>query len=264
MPNDALCMSKMNVGLGRKQPWMHDSIIPLDNPFGLSRWIQSFNYPPCLPEDHPHKKFEGQPKGMCVIAQEHGYAVDLDGGKRMIRDCMQYISCNACKVKSNQSESKEVNSKESESKDENGHADTCCLWCLLSMQEDFRRQKCLIQSVHSASHSSLFLYIIILFITYGQAIEEGSNGSDIFHLLPKFYPKLNPLKYLWGWLKHCFWEHSNRKLTFAKSLVPTSLNACPLVTIRHFFCHSECYINIYSLGATELAAKYAVKKYKSH
>jgi hypothetical protein len=30
-----------------------------------------------------------------------------------------------------------------------------------------------------------------------------------------------------------------------------------------FHC-SECYINVYSLGATGLAAEYAVKKYKSY
>jgi hypothetical protein len=168
---------------------------------------------------------------MHVITQECGYAVDLDGGKRMIGDHMRCKSRNACKVKSNQPESKEVNSEESESKDEDGCANACCLRRLLSMQEDFRRQKCLIQLVHSAPHSSLFLHIVILFITYGQAIKEGSNGSNIFHLLPKFHPELNPLEYLWGWSKHYFWEHSNGKLAFAKSLVPTSLDACPLVTI---------------------------------
>jgi transposase len=241
---------------------MHNTIIPLDNPFGLGGRVQSFNYPPCLPEDHPHKKFQGQPKGMRVIAQERGYAVDLDDGKRMIGDCMRCKSRNTCKVKGNQPEYKEVNSEESESEDEDGRADTCCLRRLLSMQEDFRGQKCLIQMVRSAPHSSLFLHFI-LFIT-GQAIEEGSNGSDVFHLLPKFHPELNPLEYLWGWSKRYFRERSNGKLALAKSLVPTSLNTCPLVTIRRFFRRSERYINVYSLGATGLAAEYAVKKYKSH
>jgi hypothetical protein len=149
----------------------------------------------------------------------------------MIGDCMQCKSCNAHKVKSNQAESKKVNSKESESKDEDGCANACCLWHLLSVQEDFRRQKCLIQLVHSAPHSSLFLHIVILFVTYHRAIKEGSNGSDVFHLLPKFHPELNPLEYLWSWPKCYFQECSNGKLTFAKSLVPTSLDACPLVTI---------------------------------
>jgi hypothetical protein len=113
--------------------------------------------------------------------------------------------------------------------------------------------------------SSLFsILTYILFITYGQAIEEGSNESDVFHLLPKFHPELNPLEYLWGWSKHYFRECSNGKFDFAKCLVPTSLNACPLVTIRRFFRRSERYISVYSLGATGIAAEYAVKKYKSH
>ncbi len=106
-------------------------------------------------------------------------------------------------------------------------------------------------------------HIFICFITYGQAI-EGSDGSDVFHLLPKFHPELNPLEYLWGWSKRYFQEHSNRNLGFAKSLVPTSLDVCPLVTIRCFFRRSEHYISVYSLGATGLSAEYAVKKYKSH
>ncbi len=150
MADDTLGVSKMNVGPGGKQPRMHDTHIPVDNPFGLGGHVQSFNYPPCLPEDHPHKKFEGQPKGMHVIAQERGYPVDLKGGKRMVGDCMQCKARSTHKVKYNQSESKEVNSEESESEDEDGHTNTCCLQCLLSMQKDFQGQKCLIQLVRSA------------------------------------------------------------------------------------------------------------------
>ena len=264
MPDDALCASKMNVGPGGKQPQMHNTTIPLDNPFGLGGRVQSLNYPPCLPEDHPHKKFEGQPKGMRAIAEERGYAVDLDGSKRLIGDCMQCKSRNTRKVKRTQPESKEVNSEESESEDEDGRTNTCCLRHLLSMQEDFRGQKCLIELVRSAPHSSPFLHIFIHFITYGQTIEEGSDGSDVFHLLPKFHPELNPMEYLWGWSKRYFRERSNGKFSFAKSLVPISLDACPLVTIRRFFRHSERYISVYSLGATGIAAEYAVEKYKSH
>jgi hypothetical protein len=112
------------------------------------------------------------------------------------------------------------------------------------------------------SFFSILTYI--LFITYSQAIKKGSDGSHVFHLLPKFHPKLNPLEYLWGWLKHYFQKCSNGRFDIAKCLIPTSLNACPLVTIQCFFRHSEHYINVYLLRATGLAAEYAVKKYKSH
>jgi hypothetical protein len=196
MPDDALCTSKINVGLGGKQPHMCNMIIPLDNPFGLCGHVQTLNYPPCLLDNHPYKKFEGKPKGMCVIAEERGYAVELDGGKRMVGDCMQCKLRNTRKVKCNKSESKEVNSEESEDKDEGRCANTCCLQHLLSMQEDFREQRCLIQLVCSAPCSSSFSHILHILISYDQAIEEGSNGSDVFHLLPKFHPKLNPLEYL--------------------------------------------------------------------
>jgi hypothetical protein len=201
MPEDALCASKMNVGPGGKQPQMHNTVIPLDNPFGLGGHIQSLNYPPCLPDDHPHKKFEGQPKGMHLIAEEHRYAVELNGGRRMVGDCTKCKLSNSHKVKCNKAESKEVNSKESKSEDEDAHTTSCCLWLLLLMQKDFQGQKCLIQLVHSNPYSSPFLHILLLFISYGQAIEEGLDGSDFFHLLPKFHPELNPLEYLWGWSK---------------------------------------------------------------
>jgi len=264
MPDDALCASKMNVGPGGKQPHMRNTIIPLENPFGLGGRIQSLNYPPGLPEDHPQKKFEGKPKGMRVIVEERGYAVELDGGKRMVGDCTRCKLRNTRKVKCNKPESKEVNSEESESEDEDRRANTCCLRRLLSMQEDFREQKCLIELVRSAPCSSPFSHILHIFISYDQAVEEGSDGSDVFHLLPKFHPELNPLEYLWGWSKRYFRERSNGKFGFGKSLVPISLDACPLVTIRRFFRRSERYISVYSLGATGLAAEYAVKKYRSH
>ena len=164
MPDDALCVSKVNVGLSGKQPQMHNTSIPFDNPSGLGRHIQSLNYPPCLPEDHPHKKFEGQPKGMRVIVEECGYVVELKGGKQMVGDCMRCKLHNSRKVKCDKLESKEVNSEDSESEDEGTRTNTCSFRHLLSMQEDFRGQKCLIQLVCSESvpHSSPFLHIFCL------------------------------------------------------------------------------------------------------
>jgi hypothetical protein len=97
-----------------------------------------------------------------------------------------------------------------------------------------------------------------------QAIEEDSDACDVFHLLPKFHPELNPMEYWWGWSKRYFRERSTGRLDLARSLVPTSLDACPLPTIRRFFRRSERYMSVYSLGATGVAAEFAVKKYKSH
>jgi hypothetical protein len=108
-----------------------------------------------------------------------------------------------------------------------------------------------------------FLTCLIRANNIDQAI-EGSDGNDVFHLLPKFHPELNPIEYWWGWSKCYFQEHLTGNFVSAKSLVPKSLDACPLITIRHFFCRADWYANVYSLGATGIAAEYAVKKYKSH
>ncbi|KAI0027233.1 hypothetical protein K488DRAFT_22882, partial [Vararia minispora EC-137] len=86
----------------------------------------------------------------------------------------------------------------------------------------------------------------------------------ICHFLPKFHLEINPKGYYWGWTKHYFRERSNGKFAHAKKVLIEALNACPLLTIRHFFCHVEQYINVYMLGVTGVAAEYAVKKYKSH
>ena len=79
----------------------------------------------------------------------------------MVGDCMRCKLHNSRKVKCDKLESKEVNSEDSESEDEGVCTNTCCLRRLLSMQEDFQGQKCLIQLVCSESvpHSSPFLHI---------------------------------------------------------------------------------------------------------
>jgi hypothetical protein len=109
----------------------------------------------------------------------------------------------------------------------------------------------------------MFSHVLSGLITHNQAI-EGGDGNDVFHLLPKFHPELNPMEYWWGWSKRYFRERSTGNFKFSKSLVPRSLDACPLVTIRRFFRRADRYMNIYSLGATGVVAEYAAKKYKSH
>ena len=93
MPDDALSTTYMNVGPGRSQPHMRDTIIPMDNPFGHGGKVQSLVYPAHLPDDHEHKDYAGKPKGMKVVLDERGYNVDGGRGqKRMIGDCQ------TCKV----------------------------------------------------------------------------------------------------------------------------------------------------------------------
>jgi hypothetical protein len=86
MANDALCMSKLNVGPGGKQPCMCNTTIPYNNQFGCEGQLQFPNYPNALPDDHPLKKLEGQPKGMRTITKEQGYVNDSKG-KLLVGDC---------------------------------------------------------------------------------------------------------------------------------------------------------------------------------
>jgi hypothetical protein len=148
MADDALCVSKMNVGPGGKQPNMRDSVIPVSNPFGYGGQVQSLVYPNALPNDHPHKKFEGKPKGMRVVAEERGYLTGPEG-KRLVGDCVRCKAQRARKFRVDNNDQKDVDSEESESESEDNRPDTCCLRRLLSMQDDFRAQKCLIQLVRS-------------------------------------------------------------------------------------------------------------------
>ena len=73
-----------------------------------------------------------------------------------------------------------------------------------------------------------------MFLFY-QIIEEA---NDIAHFLPKFYPKMNPIEYFWGWVKCYFHECSNRNFQAGKLLLWEALAACPQITIRCFFRHA--------------------------
>ena len=94
-----------------------------------------------------------------------------------------------------------------------------------------------------------------------QVVEEA---GDVCHFLPKFHPEMNPIEYFWGWTKRYFRERSNGNFQKGKALLQESLNACPLVTIWHFFRQVQRYMSVYELGATGISAEYAVRKYKSH
>ena len=162
MPDDALMASKMNLGPGRKQPLMRDSIIPPNNPFGHGGQMQAMNYPHYLPEDHPHKEFASKPKGMRVIAEERGYTADPSGNP-LIGDCAQCKARRARKVKIEDSRNVDTDSEESDSEEEDNRSNTCCLWQLLFTQEDFQMQKCLIQQV------SVFVRAFLIRVNHTQS-----------------------------------------------------------------------------------------------
>ena len=49
---------------------MHDTVIPLTNPFGKGGQIQKMQFDDILPDNDPNKQYQGQPKGIRVILTE--------------------------------------------------------------------------------------------------------------------------------------------------------------------------------------------------
>ncbi|TFY55036.1 hypothetical protein EVG20_g9466 [Dentipellis fragilis] len=238
----------MNVKPGGQQPHMHDTIIPLDNAFGYAGQQQSFDFPSHLPEGHPDKSFEGKPKGMKQVLLERGYtsqSLGFKGKKKLIGECAACKGRKARKVQSaddeagTRAEDDYVDSEESEEDEEDDAPTTCCMRRILSLQDDFLKQKSLLEIV----------------------IEKE---NDVCHFLPKFHPEINPIEYYWGWVKRYYRERTNGNFQHAKKLLNESLEACLLITMRCFFRRVQRYMSVYDLGATGIAAEYAVKKYASH
>jgi len=250
MSKDAHSVTKMNVSPGGKQPNMHNTIIPHNNPFGYGGQPQSLVFPLNLPDDHPYKSHQGKPKGMQVVLEECGY-LGL-GRKKLVGDCEK---CKWCKAWKPQVTDVTANSEDSEIEEEEEQTD-CCMRRIIALQEDFQHQKCLLQIV-----SKTFDLAFPQSNRQAQVVEEA---GDVCHFLPKFHPEMNPIEYFWGWTKRYFRKHSNGNFQKGKALLQEALDACPLVTIQRFFRRVQRYMSVYKLGATGISAEYAVKKYKSH
>ena len=114
----------------------------------------------------------------------------------------------------------------------------CCMYQVLSPQDDFLTEKPLIQSIiEAAGHVCLFL--------------------------PRFHCELNAIEMLWGYAKYCelissiscvqhayfpcsgFRNSTDGRFPTAKLLVPQCLDLCPLITIRCFFQKTWRYMDAY-------------------
>ncbi|KAJ7922645.1 hypothetical protein B0H13DRAFT_2655599 [Mycena leptocephala] len=159
LAKNALTVTKMNVNPGGKVPEMQDTKLVFDNP---------------LPDNHPHKKFEGQPKGMKVILAERGYTTNTNG-KPLIGECKACKVSKACKPHldgaSTDEEAEMYGGDDNDSEEEEERPVDCCMQRLLSRQADFAGEK-----------SQLELLI------------EAVPGM-FCHLLPKFHPEMNPIEY---------------------------------------------------------------------
>ncbi|KIM29215.1 hypothetical protein M408DRAFT_35243, partial [Serendipita vermifera MAFF 305830] len=253
MPPDALHVLRMNIGPGGAQSHMRDTLIPSDNPNGLGGTAQAMQFPESLPENDPHKEFEGKPKGIRRVLEERGLvSLERDPKKRGIKVLNQagdriIGQCKMCKDKKARKPPPDINANslelnantpsESESDDE-GRVD-CCMSRMLSQQGDFKGQMSMLEQViTNAGHQCIFL--------------------------PKFHCELNPIEYYWGWVKRRFRERCNGQFDASKKLLTDSLDACPGEVIRRFIRRADRYASVYRLGATGPLADFAVRKYRSH
>jgi hypothetical protein len=187
---DALCARRMNVKPGGKQPVMHDTTIPLDNPH-----LQLRGQPQKLifdENDAPTPELIGQPKGMARVLQERGLLRPRLPG-----------TCADCRLSEAKRLKKEMEARLNTEQDGDVqephepvdpanypqtvdpsltscrpiHSRTdCCMTRILSLQTDFASEKSQIEAViEAAGHRCLFL--------------------------PKFHCELNPIEMYWGWSK---------------------------------------------------------------
>jgi hypothetical protein len=116
-------------------------------------------------------------------------------------------------------------------------SETCCMRQVLALQDDFRREKSMIQKF----------------------IEERGHNC---YFLPKYHREFNPIDIYWAWVKRReFFIHAMPSLSIylhlgfrcladgtfqtAKVLLPEILDSCPVKTIRAFFCKTWRYMDGY-------------------
>ncbi|KAF8912422.1 hypothetical protein CPB85DRAFT_1375741 [Mucidula mucida] len=197
LAKNALSAQKLNIGPGGKNmPHMHNTVIPMDNPFGKGGQTQKMQFNDILPNDHPFKKYKGQLKGLCVLAEERGYMLN-NKGKHLIGECADCKHKKSCKPHLDNLTEEELRrikgDNENDSDKEEERAVDCCLKRLILMQADFQNQKSMLQ-------------IIV------------KEVGDVCHFLLKFHPELNPIEYYWGWTKYYFQEPSTGNFAHAQSL----------------------------------------------
>lgn len=260
LAHDALNVNNMNVGPGGKQRRLHDTFIPRNNPH---EHLRGAHQTMVFPADHPDPALRGQPKGMRVVLQERGL-LDSNGrdslGKRLLGECK---ACEARKARkphltgptSAELEADMGSDDDAGSDDDDAGSSSCCLKRLLSQQEDFLAEKSELWKVRA-------LRVLSPAVHSTTQLLQHHESECLF--LPKFHPELNPIELVWGWSKRYFRERSTGSFKDAQRLVPESLDACPLSTIRRFFRRVQRYMDVYRLGAKGILAEYAVKKYRSH
>jgi hypothetical protein len=194
---DALNSNAMNVNPGGKQKKMQDTIIPLNNPDpvpgeeDMCGQIQHM----CFPDDHEDPKLRGQQKGFRVILMEQKSVWDKYTAICKAHSMKIVGKCGSCTKSQVHKDTERCVAQVEEMgpqedtipMDEKTVLETaappaavdewCCMYRVLSLQEDFLTEKPLIQSaIKKAGHVCLFLL--------------------------RFHCELNPIEMLWGYGKY--------------------------------------------------------------
>ena len=194
--DNALNINNMNINPGGRQRKLRDTVIPLSNPDPVHGkedtrgQVQHMTFP----DDHPDLKLRGQAKGVKVALQERKSVWDKYTTICQERCTKVVGKCASC-MKSQTRKDAEQHVAFAEATGDSGTAtaedmavaDTeiqstpddewCCMHRVLALQDDFRSEKPLLQSIiEDAGHICLFL--------------------------PRFHCELNPIEMLWGYGKY--------------------------------------------------------------
>ncbi|EGO18931.1 hypothetical protein SERLADRAFT_443479 [Serpula lacrymans var. lacrymans S7.9] len=255
LAHDALNVNNMNINTGGKQRSLRTTIIPLNNPPPLPGKDDTRGRPQSMvfPADHPNEELRNKPKGMQVVLQEHESVWDeLMKRSKAGKPVGKCKECKMSEVKKDAArrvaEAEAMGQEDAVPEDDVAQADQpdiqpvsdwCCMYRVLSLQDDFANEKPMLQK-----------YI------------EGRGHICMY--LPKFHCELNPIEMLWGFMKYRYRKVSDGKFSTAKVLVPQCLNMCDTITIRRFFCKTWRYMDSYSKGLDAYQTAFAVKVFKSH
>ena len=186
----------MNLNPGGKQKHLRNTIIPLSNPPPKPGRVDTRGMPQSLVYSalHPDAKLAGQPKGMRVVLEERVSVwdeyIERLKGRRVVRKCQ---SCQKSQLKKDAERriaaaeamgqedtltSHDIADAEGNTDDAGSGTDNwCCIYKVLSLQEDFANEKPMIQHlIENRGHVCLFL--------------------------PKFHCELNPSEMVWGYAKY--------------------------------------------------------------
>lgn len=193
---DALNVNNMNINHGGKQRKLRDTVIPFSNPGpapgeeDTRGRVQKM----CFPDNHPKPELRGQAKGIKLVLQERKSVWDKYVVKCKECGTKAVGKCGSCsKSQMHKDTERRIMKAEAMGQgdpaivDDMAETDTMApllsedAWCymerVLSLQDDFKAEKPLIQT-----------------------IIEGSGHICLF--LPRFHCELNPIEMLWGYGKY--------------------------------------------------------------